>query len=82
VLERDSKVAQRFHLRLSVLREIDEEAVRLNRTLSWVVLTAWRLARDQIRAMPASQDAPLPRYPGQGTTPVASSIRSDPPTPR
>lgn len=37
------------YLPLSVLREIDLEAMRQQRPLSWIVRRAWEVARDEIR---------------------------------
>lgn len=39
-----------------MLVEIREEAARLDRSLSWVVQRAWKLARKQVRAMPGDPD--------------------------
>jgi len=38
-----------------MLKEIDEEAERLERSRSWVVTRAWKLARDEIRKMSSSE---------------------------
>ena len=37
----------------------DLEATRLDRSMSWVVQKAWKLARSQIVAMPSANDAPV-----------------------
>ena len=36
-----------------MLREIQEEANRQDRSLSWVVQQAWKIARDRIKSFPA-----------------------------
>lgn len=36
-----------------MLKEIKEESIRLDRSLSWIVQRAWMLAREQIKAAPA-----------------------------
>ena len=36
-----------------MLQEIKEEAARLDRSLSWVVQRAWKLARNDIRKIPS-----------------------------
>jgi len=38
-----------------MLREIQQEAVRLDRSLSWIVQRAWRAARAQIAKMPGTE---------------------------
>ena len=37
-----------------MLRNIEAEAVRLGRSMSWVVQRAWRIARREIKKMPSS----------------------------
>lgn len=37
-----------------MLRQVQEEAIRQDRSLSWVVQRAWRLARERIAQVPAS----------------------------
>jgi uncharacterized small protein (TIGR04563 family) len=37
-----------------VLDQIQKEAIRLDRSLSWIVQRAWRLAREHIGKMPSS----------------------------
>lgn len=37
-----------------MLRNIEAEAVRLSRSMSWVVQRAWRIARKEIKKMPGS----------------------------
>lgn len=39
-----------------MLQEIKDEAARLDRSLSWVVQRAWKLARQEIRKIPSVND--------------------------
>jgi uncharacterized small protein (TIGR04563 family) len=39
-----------------MLQEIKEEAARLDRSLSWVVQRAWKLARLDIKKLPSVND--------------------------
>jgi uncharacterized small protein (TIGR04563 family) len=39
----------------AMLEDIKSEAVRLDRSLSWVVQRAWKTARAEIRKIPSSQ---------------------------
>ncbi|MBK8258603.1 MAG: TIGR04563 family protein [Polyangiaceae bacterium] len=39
-----------------MLTEIKEEAARLDRSLSWVVQRAWKLARTEIKKLPSVND--------------------------
>lgn len=50
------KLKQSLYFPEDMLAEIREEATRLDRSLSWVVQRAWKLARRQIHAMPAEPD--------------------------
>jgi uncharacterized small protein (TIGR04563 family) len=38
----------------TLLAEIAEEAKRLDRSLSWVVQRAWKLAREDIKKLPSA----------------------------
>jgi uncharacterized small protein (TIGR04563 family) len=47
-----------------MLRQMQEEAIRQDRSLSWVVQHAWRLARERIGKLPSSGvAAPAPAAP-------------------
>ena len=50
-----------------VLSETQHEAIRQDRSISWIIQAAWRIARDEVRR--------LPDYSGQraGVGPSASS---------
>lgn len=39
-----------------MLQEIKDEAARLDRSLSWVVQRAWKLARAEIKKIPSVND--------------------------
>ena len=41
-----------------MLKEIQHEAQRLDRSLSWIVKQGWKIARDKLKAFPASNDDP------------------------
>jgi uncharacterized small protein (TIGR04563 family) len=44
-----------------MLEEIQREATRQDRSLSWIVQQAWKVARADIRRMPSVNDVLLPR---------------------
>jgi uncharacterized small protein (TIGR04563 family) len=50
------KRKQSLYFPEEMLREIQDEATRLDRSLSWVVQTAWKMARQDIYRMPAQSD--------------------------
>lgn len=52
-----------------LLAEIEREATRLDRSLSWIVQRAWRIARDEIRRAPTAA--------GDGATAGSADQRQD-----
>lgn len=50
------KRKQSLYFPESMLQEIKEEAARLDRSLSWVVQRAWKLARIDIKKLPSVND--------------------------
>lgn len=59
------KRKQSLYFPESMLEEINEEALRLDRSLSWIVQRAWKTARPEIRKIPSSRsvDEPEPSDP-------------------
>jgi uncharacterized small protein (TIGR04563 family) len=59
-----------------MLEEIQREATRQDRSLSWIVQQAWKVARSDIRKMPSVNDvlAPAPK-------PVAAVAPAPAPSP-
>ncbi len=47
------KQKQSLYFPDEMLREIMKEATRLDRSLSWTVQQAWRVAREELRKFPA-----------------------------
>ena len=52
------KRKQSLYFPEEMLEEIKHEAARLDRSLSWIIQRGWRLARETIKAFPASNDGP------------------------
>ena len=50
------KRKQSLYFPEEMLREIQEEATRQDRSLSWVVQQAWKVARGDIQKMPSVND--------------------------
>lgn len=50
------KRKQSLYFPESMLQEIKEEAARLDRSLSWVVQRAWKLARVDVKKLPSVND--------------------------
>lgn len=52
------KRKQSLYFPEDMLKEIQHEAQRLDRSLSWIVQQGWKLARERLKAFPASNDDP------------------------
>jgi uncharacterized small protein (TIGR04563 family) len=50
------KRKQSLYFPESMLQEIKDEAARLDRSLSWVVQRAWKMARMDIKKIPSVND--------------------------
>lgn len=50
------KRKQSLYFPEEMLREIQAEAVRQDRSLSWIVQQAWRISRDEVRRFPSVND--------------------------
>ncbi|HSN91890.1 MAG TPA: TIGR04563 family protein [Anaeromyxobacteraceae bacterium] len=55
------KRKQSLYFPEDMLQEIEDEANRQDRSLSWIVQQAWRAARDQIAKMPGVDQLGPPR---------------------
>jgi uncharacterized small protein (TIGR04563 family) len=53
---KSDKRKQSLYFPESMLQEIKEEAARLDRSLSWIVQRAWKLARAEVRKIPSVND--------------------------
>jgi uncharacterized small protein (TIGR04563 family) len=50
------KRKQSLYFPEEMLAEIKQEATRLDRSLSWVVQQAWKVARQKLKSFPASNE--------------------------
>jgi uncharacterized small protein (TIGR04563 family) len=55
-LEKSDKRKQSLYFPEDMLEEIQKEAMRQDRSLSWIVQKAWKIAREQIRKFPSVND--------------------------
>lgn len=49
----NDKRKQSLYFPEEMLKEIQEEAFRLDRSLSWIVQRAWNLSRDKLKEIPS-----------------------------
>ncbi|MDB4979395.1 MAG: hypothetical protein JWM82_147 [Myxococcales bacterium] len=41
-----------------MLEETQREAIRQDRSISWIIQAAWRMSRDEVRKLPSAGGAP------------------------
>ena len=49
-----------LYFNAAMLSETQKEALRQDRSVSWIIQAAWRIARDEIRRMPGALSAGIP----------------------
>lgn len=52
------KRKQSLYFPEDMLKEIQHEATRQDRSLSWIVQKAWKIAREEIKKFPSINDLP------------------------
>ena len=55
-VSKSDKRKQSLYFPEEMLEEIKEEAARLDRSLSWIVQRAWKIARVEIKRLPSVDD--------------------------
>lgn len=53
------KRKQSFYFPEDMLKEIKDEAARLDRSLTWIVTRAWKIARMEIAQFPGAEGDPI-----------------------
>ncbi len=77
------KRKQSLYFPEEMLEEIQREAVRLDRSLSWIMQHAWKTARSQIAKMPSMEElAGSPTNGGGGAVARAPADAPPPGQPR
>jgi uncharacterized small protein (TIGR04563 family) len=61
----------------AMLAETQKEAIRQDRSVSWIIQAAWRIAREDVRRMPSSglSTAPTAELPAETPMPVPEHPR-------
>jgi uncharacterized small protein (TIGR04563 family) len=60
----------------AMLAETQMEAIRQDRSVSWIIQAAWRIAREEVRRMPSSGLAaatPASELPGTGARDISET---------
>ena len=55
-MAKSDKRKQSVYFPVDMLDEIQKEALRQDRTVSWIVQRAWRIARDEVLLYPSIND--------------------------
>ena len=64
----------------AMLAETQKEAIRQDRSVSWIIQAAWRIARDEVKKMPAtgmSTQVPPPELVADETGPLPLLASAD-----
>lgn len=64
-----SGVKQSLYFPENMLEEIQKEAKRQDRSISWIVQQAWRVARSDLRKIPSANDVILDSRPKTNESP-------------
>jgi uncharacterized small protein (TIGR04563 family) len=65
----------------AMLAETQKEAIRQDRSVSWIIQVAWRLARDEVKRTPSSGLSAKPEPALSGSPPLVASSSADTPSP-
>jgi uncharacterized small protein (TIGR04563 family) len=64
-----------LYFNATMLAETQREAIRQDRSISWIIQAAWRLARDEVRRLPAGAATSDPGSAATGTDPQSEASR-------
>lgn len=70
-----------LYFNAGMLEETQREALRQDRSISWIMQAAWRLAKEEVRKLPGA-GMPTPTPTPTPTVPVARTDSKSSPTPR
>jgi uncharacterized small protein (TIGR04563 family) len=61
-----------LYFNAAMLAETQREALRQDRSISWIIQASWRIARDLVKQMPSA--VPPSSHGGHGATPVQAGM--------
>ena len=61
-----------LYFNAAMLAETQKEALRQDRSISWIIQAAWKIARDEVKRMPPALSGSAA---GAATTPLAPEAR-------
>jgi uncharacterized small protein (TIGR04563 family) len=57
-----------LYFNAAMLAETQREALRQDRSISWIIQAAWRLAREEVQRLPSASPQKAEPAPGVGTS--------------
>lgn len=65
-----------------MLAETQKEAIRQDRSVSWIIQAAWKIARDEVRRLPGVGSQPIPAGAPVQPAPAVEAVRAPDGAPR
>jgi uncharacterized small protein (TIGR04563 family) len=65
-----------LYFNAAMLAETQKEALRQDRSISWIIQASWRIARDMVKQMPSA--VPPAAHVDNGVHPVQASLPAPP----
>jgi uncharacterized small protein (TIGR04563 family) len=65
-----------LYFNAAMLAETQKEALRQDRSISWIIQASWRIARDMVKQMPSA--VPPTAHVDSGVHPVQASLPAPP----
>ena len=69
-----------LYFNAAMLAETQKEALRQDRSISWIIQASWRIARDMVKQMPSA--VPPAAHVENVVHPVQTSLTAPPPSAR
>ena len=66
-----------LYFNAAMLAETQKEALRQDRSISWIIQAAWRIARDEVKRMPPALSASNVNNTAAAATDPRPLVRSD-----
>jgi uncharacterized small protein (TIGR04563 family) len=63
-----------LYFNAGMLAETQREGIRQDRSISWIIQAAWRIARDEIRRLPGVGGVLSPLPPLRGEPPARAAV--------
>lgn len=71
-----------LYFNAGMLAETQKEAIRQDRSVSWIIQAAWKIAREEVRRLPGVGSVAAPAAPPADPEPVRAVVNSPDGVPR